>query len=94
MASFGFRISDIRMKNMKCPAYAKTGLVMETKAFTNVGCRKREVVRGERGFRPAPTIPMMPATRMEITLGTESQESLSRVRGKLKMRVGIVKMPV
>ncbi len=31
-ASAGLFISEIKMKNMKCPAYANTGLVMETKA--------------------------------------------------------------
>lgn len=32
LASEGFLISDIMMKNMKCPAKAKTGLVIDTKA--------------------------------------------------------------
>ena len=32
MASCGFRISLIIIKNMKCPAYANTGFVIEKKA--------------------------------------------------------------
>jgi hypothetical protein len=39
-------------------------------------------------------MPTMPATMMEITLGVESYKSRSSVRGKLKMRVGMVKIPV
>lgn len=94
MASLGLRISEMRMKNMKCPAYAKTGLVMDTKAFTKFGWRNKLVVRPSRGLIPAPIMPTIPAMRIEKTLGMESQERRSRVRGKLKRSVGMVKMPV
>ena len=39
-------------------------------------------------------MPMIPATRIEMTLGMLSQESRSRVRGREKMKVGMAKMPV
>lgn len=75
------------MKNMKWPAYAKTGLVIDTKALVKVGESVTEIVRPSTGFIPAPIMPTRPAIMMDITLGMLSQERRSSVRGKLKMRV-------
>lgn len=70
-------------KNMKCPAYANTGFVILKKASKNEllrvisNCR----VAAGVGCKPAPTMPMIPATKIEKQETKLSQDMWSSVRG-------------
>ena len=67
---------------------------MAINAFTKSVGAVALMVRFGTGFAPAPAIPTIPAMRIEKQLPTESQDRLSRVRGKLMIKVGIAKIPV
>lgn len=60
-------ISEMRMKNMKWPAYANTGFV----TLINVHVKSVVTTASDserRTLIQAPTIPSIPAQKMEITL--------------------------